>query len=191
MRWFVVFAMGMLLSCQSEYECDEDRACGFGETCVEGVCQGKSCVTSADCDMQSHCNAGECSAGCAADTDCYAGEACNLDLATCEEAQCEDSHLDCGFNEFCDTSSGECREAGGYYCMACASNDDCGIRGMCNNYGAYGSFCVIECETISDCPSGYSCEPGTRPDATITNYCVASCWLSDDNEAGESAIVSP
>lgn len=183
MQWIVWATMATLLGCQPEFECDEDRPCEFGATCMEGVCETKSCVTSADCSMESHCDNGACTEGCAEDSDCYAGDACNAEFGTCDEAECEDSQLDCGFKEFCDTTSGECHEAA-YYCDACTSNDDCGTDGICNSYGPYGNFCVFPCTTRLDCPSGFSCEQAQNADGTVGSFCSAACWLEDDAATG-------
>ena len=77
----------LLLSCGDPPECDAERPCqGFGQVCVEGACQSHACATSASCPMESHCEGGQCEAGCAQDTDCYPGDACDPATGTCAEA---------------------------------------------------------------------------------------------------------
>ena len=174
----------LLMACGGEEpECSEEIACGFGEVCVEGTCRGKTCATSAQCDMESTCTDGKCVAGCAEDADCYPGDFCDLEVGSCTAAACRDSHLDCDFSEFCNFATGECYEAAGYYCGACVDDDDCGGNGnLCLNLGYTGGyFCGVTCENNADCPAGYTCSGVQDRTGNLIGYqCITYCWLYDD-----------
>ena len=45
------------------------------------------------------------------------GDYCDLAEGVCTSTPCYDSHLDCGFKEYCDQQSGDCREASGYFAV--------------------------------------------------------------------------
>ncbi|MDP6934339.1 MAG: hypothetical protein QGG40_15540 [Myxococcota bacterium] len=178
--WRVLYAvvLALLVGCGESPECSEEVSCGFGENCVEGVCTGATCATSAQCEMESHCASGSCVSGCQQDDDCYPGDACNAE-GTCVTASCRDSHLDCAFKEFCNTATGECYEASGYYCGSCLDDDDCGGNGnMCLGFGFYGDFCGVTCETESDCPSSFTCVNVVDGNGNaLGSQCITYCWL--------------
>ncbi len=171
-----------LFACEKEnVECSEELSCGFGETCVEGVCTSNTCVTSAQCSMESHCSNGTCVDGCQNDKDCYPGDYCDLAEGACVSTPCYDSHLDCGFKEYCDQQSGDCREASGYFCRECEVDADCGGGGnVCAHWGLERDFCGVACETNSDCPSGFGCYDWQTDDGGITRQCLTYCWLYID-----------
>lgn len=177
-----LFALG---ACATPDQCSENVPCGFGETCTDGVCIAPSCASSAQCDMEQYCSAGKCTPGCAEDADCYPGEACNLDTLECEASDCRNSQLDCDYKEFCNTATGDCYEASGYYCGACADDDDCGGNGnICLGWGSHGDFCGVTCEVESDCPASFTCIQVS--DATgnpVGAQCVTYCWLYEDDAA--------
>ncbi len=179
----------VLMSCQTtEVECADDNSCGFGETCVAGVCTAKGCANSSQCAMEEHCQSGDCVEGCAEDSDCYADGICNFETGVCEDAPCRSTTLDCPFKEYCDTLTGDCYEASGYYCRECPSETDeeCGGNGnICLGFGAYGNWCGVTCEAESDCPSGFTCVDivdGTGN--PISKQCITYCWLYIDDESG-------
>jgi hypothetical protein len=175
------------LGCQNEpAECSEDIPCeGFGETCVKGACVAKSCSNSNQCGIEEYCDGGACAQGCAEDTDCYPDSVCNTESNACKKRGCRDSNLDCGFGEYCDTSSGTCYDASGYYCRECQDDADCGGNGnICLGFGAYGSYCGVTCESTLDCPSAYECLPVSDASGNIfTNQCVTYCWMYIQDEA--------
>lgn len=173
----------MLLACGSKPECSEEVGCGFGQTCVEGRCVSQSCATSAQCGMEQFCDNGTCVSGCAEDTDCYPGDACDTTTGTCVEASCRDSTLDCAYKQFCNNVTGECYDASGYYCHRCGDDSDCGGSGnMCLNWGQYGSYCGVTCQKESDCPSGYDCVSVTDGNGNVVStQCVTYCWLYEEN----------
>ena len=122
----IVLLLWSLAACQEEPECSETTPCAFGAVCEEGVCITIPCSTSAQCGMEEYCDNRSCVAGCAEDSDCRPGDICNTEFNTCEPRSCRSTDLDCDFKEFCDQGSGECYEAGGYYCKPCDGDDDCG-----------------------------------------------------------------
>ena len=111
----MILAMG----CQDPPECDQDTPCEFGQTCKLGVCTSVGCATSTQCPMENFCSNGTCTPGCAENADCYPGDSCNVESGQCEVSGCTDSRLDCGYKEFCNEFSGECYDAGGYFCKEC------------------------------------------------------------------------
>lgn len=182
--------IGSLLGCTPEVECSEEVACGFGEVCIEGACQARSCATSAQCGMEQTCKNGACVEGCAEDGDCYPGDRCDSELGTCTAGLCSDSHIDCAFGEFCSGVTGECYDAAGYYCKSCVNDTDCGGNGnLCLDLGyASSNFCGVTCTVESDCPSGYTCLPvGDGSGNIVTYQCATYCWLYDGDGRRPSA----
>lgn len=180
MTQLLFWALFAFIGCGTDAECDEATACSFGEVCIEGQCVTKSCATSAQCPMEHTCDDGACTAGCGEDADCYPGDSCG-ETGTCETKDCRDTHLDCGFKEFCNEFSGECYDAGGYYCRACNDDNDCGGNG---NYCA-GGYCGVTCETNSDCPSGFQCYAFVNSAGDVQFYqCYTACSVYADSTGG-------
>ena len=174
---FILFMLGCSGNNEAA-ECSEDTPCGFGAVCVEGTCVSNSCATSAQCSMEQYCDKGSCVEGCAADDDCYPGDYCNDELQVCDKAPCTNSQIDCDFKEFCNTGTGECIEASGYYCRDCEQDSDCGGNGnVCLHFGQERDFCGVTCEVESDCPSGFSCFDVTDEEGRPTRQCLTYCWL--------------
>ncbi len=191
-RSWMLFALVQVLcttlfpwaGCKNASECSEQVECPLGSTCVQGICQERRCATSAQCGMEQFCENGSCVDGCAADEDCYPGDACNTDIASCEAAECADSHRDCAFKEFCNLATGDCYEATGYYCAACADDSDCGAE---ENLCYYG-YCLVSCQSNEDCPSGFDCVPFVDYAGNVQSYqCYTICWLYDDYDGLFSA----
>lgn len=178
---FLIWALGAFLACSGsgELECDEETACSFGQVCVEGQCVTKSCATSAQCPMEHTCDDGTCTAGCGDESDCYPGDTCG-ENGTCEAKACRETHLDCGFKEFCNEFSGECYDAGGYYCKTCNDDNDCGGNG---NY-CYGGFCGVTCEVDTDCPSGFQCYAFSDGLGVQFYQCYTACGVYADSGGG-------
>ncbi len=175
----VLALLAALSGCGGQEEgpsCSEDVPCPFGSVCISGACQPVQCATSAQCAMEQYCDDGTCVDGCQEDTDCYAGDACNPDTRTCEPAACEDTRLDCAFGEFCNAFTGECYEAGGYFCASCVSDDDCGGgSNLC-----YGGTCLVTCDGDSDCPAGFTCLGLSLSGNVLEYYCYALCDVAGD-----------
>ena len=159
--------------------CAADTDCGFAETCLAGVCTATECATSAQCPMEENCADGSCVAGCADDSDCYAGDYCDTTASACTTKTCSDTRQDCAFNQFCDVASGTCTDAGGYYCTTCDTDEDCGGGGNeCVDLGVTDKYCGVACTADEDCPNGYSCIKEDNYDHTISTYqCLTYCWL--------------
>lgn len=155
-------------------QCSETKTCEFGSVCIDSVCVSQSCSTSDQCGIEKYCNEDRlCASGCAADTDCMFGDSCDLNSRTCVAATCTDSRLDCSFGEFC-APSGECYEAGGYFCMDCEDDGDCGGNGnIC-----YGGYCSPTCEDDTDCPNGFECYPWEDSAGNVVSHqCYTDCGL--------------
>jgi hypothetical protein len=172
-----LFLLLPLLGCTGEDpECSEDVPCPFGSICENGVCQAQSCATSDQCGIEQYCKDNTCVDGCEVHADCRFGDLCDADANTCVEAECVDTHLDCGFKEFC-SPAGECYEASGYYCTECGDDGDCGGNGnLC-----VGGYCAVSCETDAECPGGFDC--ATLYDFNgnpVGNGCYTRCYLSEE-----------
>ncbi len=178
-----LFMMGMaFFACDGDTECSEEVSCSFGAVCIEGECITKSCSTSSQCPMAHFCDDGTCAEGCADEYDCYPGDSCTEE-GTCEAKDCRDTHLDCGFKEFCNEFSGECYDAGGYYCRTCNDDNDCGGNG---NYCTSSGYCGVTCETNNDCPSGFQCYAFVNSVGEVQFYqCYTACWVYADKGGGE------
>lgn len=188
MKLPLLLLLGGLAACggKGQFECSEDESCPFGETCVEGVCQGQSCNTSIQCPMEHYCgNDRECVAGCESDNDCYPGSSCS-EAAVCEEDGCIDTSVDCGYREFCNTATGECYDAGGMYCFPCGDDSECGEGNFC-----WAGYCGVDCAD-NECPGGFDCYPvDSGGNITSVDYgdvfayqCLTYCWLYEDYEPG-------
>ena len=186
-RGILFLGLGLATGCPTTFECDENTACGFGETCQGGVCVETRCASSAQCPMESYCLNGECLPGCAQDDDCYPGSSCDLDLRTCAEDACVDTEVDCGYREFCNTATGDCYDAGEQYCKFCDEDSECGEGNYC-----YGHYCGVDCSDGQECPGGFECFPFTDDVGNIVAYqCWTYCWLYEDVEPGAELSVAP
>ncbi len=169
-------------------ECDAERPCeGFGETCVRGECVAGACATSAQCPMEHHCDGNQCEAGCELPSDCYPGFTCNTESGACEQDDCFDTHVDCGYREFCNAATGDCFDAGEQYCRFCNEDEECGEGNLCLNH-----YCGVDCSGGRECPSGFECYPFGDDFGNIVAYqCFTYCWLYEDYEAGDFSGVAP
>ncbi len=175
---WVIVSLGLVGCGGANYECSETVACALGSECINGTCVSQSCATSDQCGIEEYCdNSGTCVGGCQEDADCMYGDYCDQEASECNPAECTDSRLDCSFNEFC-SPSGECYDAGGYYCHDCDVDEDCGGNGnMCLS----GGYCGVTCTYDSDCPDGYDCAGVQDISGNIIAYqCYTSCWLYEE-----------
>ncbi len=172
-----VLPLLLLLSCgQSRVnECDIDTPCEFGQTCIEGQCESAVCATSAQCRMEEHCKNQRCTPGCADDSDCLTGDVCEEQFGTCKAERCESTEVDCSYREFCDTTTGQCYDAGEQYCKPCDRDDQCGEGNECWNH-----HCGVDCST-NPCPAGFECIDFTDDFGNVTaQQCLTYCWLFQD-----------
>jgi hypothetical protein len=132
--------------------------------------------------MENLCENGTCTSGCGEDADCYPGDSCG-EAGACEPKDCTDTRLDCGFKQFCNEFSGECYDAGGYYCKPCNDELDCGGNG---NYCTSSGYCGVTCETDTDCPSGFQCYAFVDGAGDVQFYqCYTACWVYADHITGD------
>ncbi len=188
MTTLLFWAFFALAGCGADAECDAENLCSFGKVCIDGACVTKSCATSTQCPMEHTCVDGTCEAGCGEDDDCYPGDTCSEDGA-CTAKACDDTRVDCGFKEFCNEFTGECYEAGGYYCKACNDDLDCGPEGS-GNY-CYAGYCGVTCESDIDCPSGFQCYAFSNTEGVQFYNCWTACWVYEDAETGTVAPGQP
>ena len=173
----LLFVLGCLVS--SKDECNAETPCPFGEECIEGQCVAQTCATSSQCAIEQFCGDDNlCAAGCKEHTDCRFGDLCDEATATCVQAECTDSKLDCGFGEFC-SMTGDCYDAGGYFCQDCEDDPDCGGNG---NRCLWG-YCGVQCDSDRDCPGGYDCLALSDGTGNIIDHqCYATCYLMEGRE---------
>lgn len=166
----------------NEPECTEQLACPrVDQVCEAGVCVEKRCANSSQCPMESYCSVGDCLPGCVEEGDCYPGDTCNLETNVCEPEACADTHIDCGFREFCNVATGDCYDAGSQYCKSCDYQEgECGGGNLCLNH-----YCGVDCSQGQACPSGFECYPFTDDFGNIAAFqCFTYCWLYDDVPPG-------
>ena len=166
-------------------ECETSANCEDGTVCTEsGFCVEVSCISSVECPIESWCNSdtGTCQQGCLNDRDCLPTNVCNEDDRQCAAPGCRTTQLDCQVGQFCNSLSGQCYEAGGYYCQQCESKFDCngGVDGpnWCLRMGgSTQTYCGVDCSAGQQCPRAYSCgRVRTVGDVTVAYQCVAPCW---------------
>lgn len=182
---FALVAFGTAGSCGPNYDCDANTPCDFGFTCIQGYCQEVACATSQQCPIEHYCNDNRaCAPGCQNDDDCYPGFACDTDIGQCEEEDCIESSVDCGYREFCNTATGDCYDAGGDFCRPCEPEaDDCASGNIC-----WAGYCAVSCDGGHECPSGFQC--ATFVDETgnpVGNWCITYCWLYEGYDPGSLA----
>lgn len=160
-------------------ECAEGLTCVLG-LCVAGgpgdcagvTCTGKKCTEDKHCDTLK-CKGGTCQSAewCAQDADCETKK-CDVATSTCTTGGSEDPDTStgactadsCGEGQVCNEDTGECEETGGggggqQLCRACPGGEkDCGgpETATCVAFAA-SAYCLTECVTNNECPSGYQC----------------------------------
>jgi hypothetical protein len=200
-RWMavlLVLPLWLLAGCQETVavQCDEETPCqGFGEVCQEGQCVVGSCTSNLDCPMEQTCNGRTCRPGCDSSNDCYPGDVCNLAEGMCEPEGCRDTHLDCGYKEFCNTATGECYEAGGPYCRPCSSRnviEDCNGGDAAGTNQCWNNYCTVDCSNGRECPSGFQCFPFQNAQGEVVTFqCLTYCWLYEEQAAVGEPVPAP
>lgn len=173
-------ADGALFCMPMECDCADCAACPAGSFCLnhfceslgDGPCTGsdclnKNCLKDTDCGGNLICVSGICKAPCSSDTDCP-GEVCDLQTNSCVPVAETDTVSDncqvsgCSTGMVCDETSGECiadedggGSGNGNTCASCTNDESC-TSGKCTGLGG-GTYCLNECVTNGDCPSGYKC----------------------------------
>ena len=148
------------LGCSTAKEappCTSNSDCTEGQACVEKECKTVDCLSSSDCALGEHCDEKyTCSTGCDESTDCLAGQTCIS--GTCLDYGCRDTHLDCAYGEFCDTTTGLCYP------------DDSNTCGDCDPGTDANCFAVYEqgpCSSTGSCPRGQECYISEYDDSRI------------------------
>ena len=172
--------------------CDEPSA---GGECPVGSdpedCRGGACQSAIDCPADEFCQDGVCvptqPAGCQNDTQCPAGQVCNLDSGACEAAPtmgCQRS-ADCPPGEVCDVASGQC---GGAAPSGCQVDADCGLNafcdastGACIPLGGGGGDCIDD----TDCAFDEFCDPDLGLCIPAGGGGGAGCLDDSDCPAGQ------
>lgn len=106
------FVLSLLTGCSGSggrIECSDNAGCQ-NQACVDNQCVDVDCLNSNDCNLYEYCSDVEytCVSGCSADTDCMAGESCDVETNTCIEYGCRDTQLDCPIGDYCNRNSGDC-----------------------------------------------------------------------------------
>ena len=166
----------------TQAECEISANCPEGKVCsAEGRCTEVACSSSLDCNIEEFCDAdsGKCESGCLNDRDCLPTDTCEGSSRTCVNPGCRNTQLDCEFGEFCNNLTGECYDAGGFYCSLCESSEQCGSgNNVCLRMGGSSqTYCGVDCASGQECPRGYECaRVRSLGDVTVGFQCVAACW---------------
>ncbi len=181
----LVALLSLTAAACGEKECTTSAHCLAGTVCsAAGNCIPVNCNSSVECPIESWCNSdtGECEAGCLNDRDCLPTHTCDAEARACVEPGCRSTQLDCDYGQFCNTLSGQCYDAGGYYCNTCETKYDCngGVDGpnWCLRLGgSSNTYCGVDCSAGQQCPRGYGCgRVRTVGNVTVAYQCVAPCW---------------
>ena len=177
-------------------QCSEEVECtGFGETCVDGQCSVRECSSSIDCPVEQICTSDGCQPGCENDNDCFPGDICDPEFKECVFGGCVDTHIDCGYKEFCNTLTGECYDAGGVYCRPCDPRnviEDCNGGDAAGTNECWNNYCTVDCSNGRECPSGFQCYPFSDRSGNIISFqCLTYCWLYETEGAGALAPPPP
>ncbi|MFK7929123.1 MAG: hypothetical protein AB8H79_13100 [Myxococcota bacterium] len=201
MRWLYLLVMAPLLfavACDggATFECSAEVACADNsEVCIDGTCQVRECSSSIDCPVEEVCTADGCQAGCENDNDCFPGDICDPEFKECTFGGCVDTHIDCGYKEFCNTLTGECYDAGGVYCRPCDPRNvvaDCNGGEATGKNECWNNYCLVDCANGRECPSGFQCYPFTDRSGNVTAYqCLTYCWLYEGRGVGADAVPPP
>ncbi|QDG51756.1 hypothetical protein FIV42_13660 [Persicimonas caeni] len=214
--------------CSSDADCTSPERCiaikGATEVTFEcgtpnsgGGDVGDTCSTDADC-AQNLCQDGTCSAPCAANGDCAAGDdfSCEIspvdlgngstdNASVCTPPRTCSSKRDCPTGQVCyvDRATGEAQCAngnsgGGGLGEICT--DDGGCESNLCNEGRFRDVCTVPCENDSDCPTpGYECGTTSLDDGSggtnDVSVCVAkdptACTSNDDCASGLTCAIVP
>lgn len=173
-----------LPACPSR-QCETSENCPTGTVCsATGTCVELSCQSSDECPVDTYCDVsgGGCRPGCVSDNDCRPSQRCDVEQQSCFTPACRNTKLDCAFGEYCNATSGECVDAGGYFCEPCSRNEDCGGgANLCLQLGGQlDAYCGVDCSTDENsCPAGFTCLRVTRSGETDSFQCLAPCWEFD------------
>jgi hypothetical protein len=159
-------------SCQRKEGCFSNKDCEQGR----GICDSASgacldpnkCTEDVQCDIGQICS-GSCIAGCRDTTDC---DLSKLDVCIdgiCQGGLCETNRY-CPIGQVCQKEPRTCVAAPEIYCKPGCSPicEGCEDRAkgpcddpknICFDGGESGTACWVACESVEDCPSGYSCLP--------------------------------
>ena len=169
-----------------ECGCIDCAECAAGLTCMAGLCvdkpggdcAGETCLDK-PCTDDAACGGLECWKGgkckhpgyCEEDGDCSTKK-CDLTTNTCAANDTPDPDAgpiactadSCAEGEVCNEETGECETkvtSGSTLCKVCESDAQCGgdEQTSCVAFGG-GKYCLSECETNNDCPTGYKCYEG-------------------------------
>lgn len=174
--------------------CEEDTPeeacsdpCPDGSVCADEFCGGNSCVPGRQCTTDEHCGGRTCirdedapptvrgtctplTGACTTSSECALG-------FRCEESECVDRRIPCGFHESGCPRGYTCTfalVAGRLFCVpahtACTTDGQCEDGGTCTDVDGDGdSECVPggRCSSNDDCAEGTSCgiDPGTSQSA--------------------------
>jgi len=161
---------------RSTNTCTSAENCPADDTCLANQCVPRMCRSSADCQLEQFCDLsnGQCTDGCAQDSDCAFGQSCASGV--CNDKPCQNTALDCDAGEFCDAVTGTCFKAAAPYCAPCQSSADCGGGdNTCRYIAGDGPYCLVTCSEDQPCPAGYDCIP-LKYDSDIVSYnCATLC----------------
>jgi len=186
--------------CLYTSDCDDGFVCDETGACIVAECSGNS-----DCGVGTYCNADNvCTAGCSEDLDCDAGTTCNVESHQCVEYGCRTTELDCALGQYCETSTGECKDDDRGHCNicdvdgganqcgngtcviwnvfdTCTNDNQCGADETCDLFIegrlCHQDRCLLTCDPNAElnCPRGLTCTVGVLVDEPNTAYCIGDC----------------
>ncbi len=169
-------------------ECALNGDCPLGAYCVQGFCRSADqvtlCLGDLDCPEGKRCDPANLvcvlDLGCDRDSDCAAGELCDLGTRRCRAACTpENQEAVCGFGLVC-TAEGRCVE--------CFRDDQCGVGRSCD-LSTFRCKGQNACLTSRDCPYGQVCNLQTLQCTVPPPACLDNrdCPLgaSCDTKSGE------
>ncbi len=178
---------------------------------------GATCSTDSDC-AQNLCQNGVCSAPCAANGDCAAGDgfSCEISQVDLGNGNTDNAQVctpptpctnkdDCRLGEVCrvdratgDMTCGAPNTGGGSLGDVCTGDQACAAN-LCNS-DRFGDVCSVPCADNSDCPTpGYECGTATVDNGNggtnDVSVCVAkdptSCTSNNDCASGLTCAIVP
>jgi len=143
-------------SCKNhECKCGNAKKCAISQVCHDDQCR-TACDKNKKCPTGQHCEDGACMPGCKAASDCATG-------FTCKSGTCY-----CGSAKSCSSN---------YVCFDDACRKKCTIPATCTgkSYCFEKTVCLPECNSTSDCPKGYKCNP-TSKECTCASFSCANIY---------------
>lgn len=146
-------------SCQESrcvFSCATDPDCGFGSTCVAGLCV--ECSSDGECGGDRVCRVGQCVSACSSNSDCPYFHTCTG--GECVETGCTTDRecIAATSNPRATCTEGECS-------APCESDAQCNVSGYSFQACTDGQCVYVGCETDEECRIFLRITPGSMSSA--------------------------